>query len=189
MSEIGATSMKRTKTPTFLLELPLAVDPGQARRQQAHFEAARCLYNALLGEALARLNRMRADPAWQAARALPKTQKQERAAAFSHLRQEYGFSEYALHDFAKRANCTWIADHIDSVMAQTLATRAYQAVNRVCLGKAKKVRFKSKGRGLDSVENKWEKSGLRFLLQPPEQGNRAWLVWNKDRLPAIIDWE
>jgi hypothetical protein len=131
---------------------------------------------------------MRADPKWQAARAIPKARKQERAAAFSQLRQGYGFSEYALHDFAKKANCSWIADHIDSVMAQTLATRAYQAVNRVCLGEAKKVRFKSKGRGLDSVENKWEKSGLRFILQPPEEGNHGWLVWGKDRLPALIDW-
>jgi len=51
------------------------------------------------------------------------------------------------------------------------------------------VRFKSKGRGLDSVENKQAKSGLRFLLQPPEEGNQGWLVWGKDRLPAIIDWE
>src|SRR5258707_7177320 len=132
---------------------------------------------------------MRADPAWQAARAIPKTQKQERAAAFSHLRQMYGFSEYALHEFAKEANCTWIADHIDAMLAQTLASRAYQAVNRICPGKAKKVRFKSKGRGLDSVENKWEKSGLRFLVQPPEEGNQGWLVWGKDHLPAIIDWE
>jgi hypothetical protein len=101
--------MKKSTTPTFLLELPLAVSPGQARRLRAHFEAARCLCNALLGEALARLHRMWADPAWQAARAMPKTQKQERAAAFSRLRQEYGFSEYALHDYAKRANCAWIA--------------------------------------------------------------------------------
>jgi transposase len=180
--------MKRSKTPTFLLELPLRIDVGQAKRLPAHFETARCLYNALLGEALARLNQMRADPAWQAARAIPKTQKQERAAAFSRLRQQYGFSENALHDFAKKANCTWIADHIDAMMAQTLASRAYQAVNRVCLGKAKKVRFKSKGRGLDSVENKWGKSGLRFVLQPAEEGNQGWLVWGKDRLPAIIDW-
>jgi len=181
--------MKKSKTPTFLLELPLRSDAGQAKRLSAHFEAARALYNALLGEALARLHRMWADPAWQGARALPKTQKQERAAAFSHLRQVYGFSEYALHDFAKRANCTWIADHIDAMLAQTLATRAYQAVNRICLGKAKKVRFKSKGRSLNSVENKWEQSGLRFVLQPPEEGNQWWLVWGKDRLPAIIDWE
>jgi hypothetical protein len=180
--------MKRSKTPTFLLELPLVADLGRARHLGAHFEVARCLYNALLGEALKRLNRMRADPAWQAARAIPKIQKQERAAAFSQLRQAYGFSEYALHDFAKKANCAWIVDHIDAVTAQTLATRAYQAVNRVCLGKAKKVRFKSKGRGLDSLEGKRNNTGLRFVLQPPGEGNQGWLVWGKDRLPVLIDW-
>jgi hypothetical protein len=180
--------MKRSTTSTFLLELPLAVHAGQAKRLRAHFEAARCLYNALLGEALKRLRAMRADPAWQEARALPRTQKQERKAAFSHLRQVYGFSEYALHAFVKTANCTWIADHLDAMLAQTLATRAYQAVNRVCLGKAKHVRFKSKGRGLDSVENKWSRSGLRFVLQPPEEGNQGWLIFGKDRLPALIDW-
>ena len=181
--------MKRSTTPTFLLELPLAVNAGQAKRLRAHFEAARCLYNALLGEAMKRLRAMRADPAWQEARALPRTQKQERKAAFSHLRQEYGFSEYALHGFVKTANCSWIADHIDSMLAQTLATRAYHAANRVCLGQAKKVRFRSKGRGLDSVENKWNKSGLRFILQPPEEGNQGWLIWGKDRLSALIDWD
>src|SRR5215469_13945298 len=62
--------MKRSKTPTFLLELPLVADLGQARHLGAHFEVARCLYNALLGEALKRLNRMRADPA-QAGRRVP----------------------------------------------------------------------------------------------------------------------
>src|ERR1700719_1490453 len=177
-------SMKKSKTPTFLLELPLSVDAGQSKRLRAHFEAARCLYNALLGEAMKRLRAMRADPAWQEARAIPPAQKQERKETFSRLRQAYGFSEYALHKFAKEANCSWIADHIDSVMAQTLATRAYQAVNRMCLGKAKKVRFRSKGRGLDSVENKRNDTGLRFRLQCPEEGNRGWLIWGKDRLPA-----
>src|SRR5713226_2329072 len=181
--------MKRSKAPTFLLELLLLVDAGQANRLRAHFEAARCLYNALLGEALKRLRAMRADPAWQEARAIQQAHKQERKEAFARLRQAYGFSEYALHDFAKEANCTWIADHIDSMMAQTLATRAYQAVNRVCLGQAKKVRFKSKGRGLDSVENKYTKSGLRFVLQPPQEGNQGWLIWSKDHLPALIDWD
>jgi transposase len=180
--------MKKSTTPTFLLELPLAIDAGQAKHLRAHFEAARCLYNTLLGEALKRLRHMRADPAWQEARAIPQAQKRERAAAFSRLRQAYGFSEYALHAFAKEANCAWIADHIDALMAQVLATRAYHAVNRMCLGKAKKVRFKSKGRGLDSVENKWNKSGLRFVLQPAEEGNNGWLVWGQDHIPAIIDW-
>jgi hypothetical protein len=180
--------MKKSTTPTFLVELPLQVDAGQAKRLLAHFEAARCLYNALLSEAMKRLRTMRTDAAWQEARAIPQAHKQERKEAFAYLRQTYGFSEYALHDFAKEANCTWIADHIDSMLAQTLATRAYRAANRVCLGKAKKVRFRSKGRGLDSVENKWNRSGLRFILQQPEEGNQGWLLWGKDRLPALIDW-
>jgi hypothetical protein len=129
--------MSKSKTSTFLLELPLRVDAEQAKHLRAHFEAARCLYNALLGEAISRLGRMRADPRWQQARMIPKTCKQERHALFSQLRQEYGFSDYALQKSATRANTAWLADHLDANTAQKLATRAYQAANRVCLGKAK----------------------------------------------------
>lgn len=180
--------MKKSKTPTFLVKLPLVVDPGQARRLRAHFEAARCLYNALLGEALKRLNRMRNDPTWQQARSISKNRKQERAAEFDRLRRVHGFSEYAMNTFSKDVRCGWIADHIDAAMAQTLAKRAYQAANRVCLGKAKKVRFKSKGRELDSVEGRTNRQGLRFKLQSPEEGNGGYLIWGNDHIPALIDW-
>jgi len=181
--------MKRSTTPTFLLELPLRADAGQASRFCAHLEVARCFYNALLGEARKRLQQMRADPAWQEARSLARSQKQARQATFAHLRHQYGFSEYGLHAYAKAARQSWLSDHLDSTMAQTLATRAYQAVNRVCLGKARKVRFKSRGRGLDSVEGKRNDTGMRFLLQKPEAGiGGGWLLWGEDRIPALIDW-
>ncbi len=180
--------MKKSKTPTFLLELPLQVNQQQAKRLRAHFEAARCLYNALPGQAMKRLQRMREDPRWQQVRRIPGTQKQERSALFSQLREEYSFSEYALHAFATRARTAWIANHIDSNTAQKLATRAYQAANRVCLGQARKVRFKSRGRGLDSMEGKTNQQGLRFILQVPEEGSAGYLVFQQDRLPALIDW-
>ncbi len=138
--------------------------PGQAKRLRVHLEAARQFYNAVLSEGQRRLLRMRADLAWQAARAIPRTQKLERQRAFGVLRQQYGFSEYALHDVAKGLNCAWIADHVDAVLAQTLASRAYRALNRVCLGQARRVRCKSRGRGLASVENKRNDTGLRFVL-------------------------
>jgi hypothetical protein len=169
--------MKRAKTPAFLIELPLQVDHAQASRLRAHLETARCLYNALLGEAWRRLQKMRNDPAWQTARAIPRSTKQERAQAFSHLRRTYHFSEYEMHEYARHARVSWIADHIDSTMAQTLATRAYQAVNRVCVGKAKKVRFRSRGRGIDSVEGKRNDVGMRFVLDP-NAGDGGFLVWN-----------
>jgi hypothetical protein len=136
-----------------------------------------------------RLRHMRADPVWQAARAIPRAQKLERARAFGALRQQYGFSEYALHEAAKGLNCSWIADHVDAVLAQTLTTRAYRALNRVCLGQARRVRFKSRGRGLSSVENKRANTGLRFVFQPPEEGNAGYLLWQDDRMPALIDRE
>src|SRR5439155_14023530 len=112
--------------------LPLIVSQAQAKRLRAHFEAARCLYNALLSEAFRRLCHMRSDPAWQAATAIPRLQKRERQAAFSRLRQDYGFSEYALHAFAKEANCTWIADHI---------TRSIECV----LGRLKRCASRARG--------------------------------------------
>ena len=91
----GERTSPKTKTPTFLLELPLAVEAGQAARVGAHLEAGRQFYNAVLSAGQRRLRRMRADPAWQEARAIPRTQKQERRVAFSALRERHGFSEYA----------------------------------------------------------------------------------------------
>lgn len=179
----------RRKTPTFLLELPLQVHEGQAKRIRAHLEAGRALYNAVLCEGNKRLRRMRADPAWKAARAIPRAQKQERQSAFSALRAQHGFSEYALHEAAKALRTSWIADHLDAVLAQTVASRAYHALNRVCIGEARRVRFKSRGHGLGSLENKRNDTGLRFVLQAPEEGNQGWLVWKEDRLPALIDWD
>jgi hypothetical protein len=176
------------RTPTFLLELPLQVNAGQAKRIRGHLEAGRQLYNAVLSEGQRRLRSMRADPAWQAARALPCARKQERAATFRALREQYGFSEFGLHTYAKGARQAWLAEHLDAVLAQTLASRAYQALNRVCLGQARRVRFKSRGRGLSSLENKRNDTGLRFVLQQPEQGNDGYVIWKDDRLAALIDW-
>jgi len=178
----------KQKSPTFLLELPLEVNEGQAKRLRAHLEVARLSYNALLSEGQRRLRRMQADPAWQAARAIPRSHKEDRAAAFSALREQYGFSEYALHAYAKTARCSFLAEHLEAVLAQTLATRAYRALNRVCLGQARRVRFKSKTRRLDTIENKRNDTGLRFVLQTPKEGHRGYLVWKKDQLQAIIDW-
>src|SRR5215469_4790119 len=50
------------------------------------------------------------------------------------------------------------------------------------------VRFRSKGRGLDSLEGKTNKQGIRFVLQPAHEGNQGWLVWGEERISALIDW-
>src|SRR5215471_2479893 len=130
----------KPKTPTFLLELALVADAGQVARLGAHLEVGRQFYNAVLSAGQRRLRRMRADQAWQGARSIPRTHKQERKAAFAALRERHGFSEYAFHELARQLRLAWLAEHLDAVLTQTLATRAYRALNRVCLGKAKRVR-------------------------------------------------
>src|SRR6266566_5460993 len=116
MSKKKSTSEKREKelhrtTPTFLLELALQVNAGQAKRIRAHLEAGRALYNAVLAFGQRRSRQMRADKDWQTARAIPRTHKAERRVAFSALRAQYGFSEYALHDYAKRMRvCQSVAE-------------------------------------------------------------------------------
>jgi hypothetical protein len=116
---------------------------------------------------------MRADPAWQAARAIPRAQQHERNAAFSQLREQDGFAAYALHEAGTMLRVRWLAEHLDAVLAHALASRAWQALNRVCLGQARRVRFKSRGRGLASIEKKRHETGLRFVLAPPAAGHQG----------------
>ena len=59
----GSASPTKEKTPTFLLELPLAVEAGQAAHLRAHLEAGRQFINAVLSAGQRRLRQMRADPA------------------------------------------------------------------------------------------------------------------------------
>src|SRR5260370_26129170 len=181
--------MRPKLAPSFTLSLPLQVNAQQAAQLHTVSEGARQLYNALLAEAVKRLNRMKADPAWQAARSIPRADKPARTQAFARLRTRYGFSEYGLYEAAKHLRTSWLAEHLDSLMARKLASRAYQAANRVCVGEARRVRFRSQGRGLDSVEGKTNTSGLRFHLQAGAEGTQGWLSWNGEQIPALIDWQ
>jgi hypothetical protein len=180
--------MKRAKTPTFLLELPLRVDWSQERRVRAHLEAARCLSNALLGEANKRLKRMRTDPAWASARALPRANKQERAQAFSHLREaRIIFRNTHCMTMPKALAVPGLLTTLIQPWRKRWQPGQAQAVNRVCVGKARRVRFRSRGRGIDSVEGKRNDVGLRFVLDP-NAGDGGFLIWNEQVIPAIIDW-
>jgi hypothetical protein len=182
------TDERRKPSPTVLLEVPLRVTASQARQLRAHLEAARQLYNAILSEGQQRLRRMQADPGEPAARNIPRTQKLERHRAYGTQRRHYAFSGYALHKADKGGNCTWIADHVDAVLAQWLSTRAYRALNQVGRGQAQRVCFHSRSQVLSSVENKRNATGLRFVHQQPEGGDTRYLLWWDDRLPALIDW-
>ena len=130
----------------------------QQHRLEKKFKIARNVYNSCLGEALKRHKRVKADQEYRALLSEPKSK--ERDKQLSDIRLVYGFSEYGLHDFVKPVQHKF-KENIGSLEAQKLATRAFQAVEKLHFGKAKKVHFKSFGDDI-SVENKSNTTGLRY---------------------------
>ena len=141
----------RETTSTFVTEIPMRVTPKQESVMLSRLETARQLYNAVLGEALRRLNLMRQSKAYQSACYIPKikTGCKKRVKLFAELRKQFGFTEYDMHAYAATLKLPWIG----SSVTQRIATRAFNAVNRYAVGKGGKPRFKGRGQ-FDSVEGK-----------------------------------
>ena len=174
--------MKRSKTPTFITEIPLKVNPTQEVILLKRLEAARRVYNACLGEALQRAQALRRSPAYQAARAMPagkpeSPERKARSRTFTQARRAVGFGEYAMHAYAEQFGHSYLGDHLDSLVVQAIASRAYKAVNDYLLGKKGRPRFKGRNQ-FDSVEGKTNTSGLRW------KDNRV--VWNVLRGRRLI---
>jgi transposase len=161
---------KKTKTLSFVTEIPLVVSAIDERVLLSRFEAGRQLYNACLGEAMRRLRLVKQSKLYQKAKKI-KGNKKGRSAAFADANKVYKYSEYDLHTFATIVRRSWIGEHIDSNTAQKLATRAFNASQKVAFGLAKKVRFKGKSQ-LDSLEGKTNTTGIRWHQQA--------LVWGSE---------
>lgn len=153
--------MPKSPTPSFITEIPLVVDSNQEKELLACFQAGRQLYNACLSEAVARMNLVRGSKVYEQAKKLPKGKARNNA--FSEARKHYRYSDYDLQSYANliaKRSC-WIAQKIDAQTQQKLATRAFNASEKVLLGRAKKVRFKVASR-FHSVEGKTNKQGIKW---------------------------
>src|ERR1051326_4871962 len=140
------------RTPSLVCEVSLRVTPAQERMLLARLEADRQVYNVCLGEARKRVRLVRESKAFQRARTLPRDDP-ARKALFAQARTHQGCSEYALHAYARQFGHAWLGEHLDSLMIQTLASRAYGAANRLLVGRARRVRFKGRHQ-LDTIEGK-----------------------------------
>lgn len=180
-----------TKTPSFVCEIELNTTQQIESVLNVRFNAARQIYNACLGESLRRLKQMRKSDLWQIALKLPKTKDNqpnpERKSAFTAARAEFEFREYDLHRYAVQFSHSYLGDHVDSNTVQKIASRAFAAVMRYCLGKGGKPRFKGKNR-LDSVEGKSNTTGIRF--KPSELVNEkivgGSIVWSGLKMSMIV---
>lgn len=160
----------RTKTSSFVVELPLRVNDQQNRFLEQAFEFGRTLYNATLGTALGRLQRMRETKEWREARDM--TKGRDRTKAFNAIHKSFGLTEFGLVTIANDHRKASGRNDIGAHEAQNIGKTVWKALKGHLFKKAGRPRFKSFKRGLNSIEG----SNNQEIMYKPKLGA---IVWRK----------
>ncbi len=158
----------------FTCKMRLKVTSAQTEELHQRFDAARMVYNAVLGELKHRLDLVRQSRRWRKARKI-RNNKPKRNKLFSEAKQEYDFSRIEAIKYARTTVRAAFSERLNINDADCLAKRAFAAVNRVALGKARSVRFKGTNR-LRSLESDAPDHGIRF--------KNGCLIWRDLSLPV-----
>ncbi|MDM3929293.1 hypothetical protein QRB35_25260, partial [Mycobacterium intracellulare subsp. chimaera] len=121
---------------------------------------------------------MKADPAWQTARDLPRRSPAERAirrSAFREVEAVHGFTGDAAQSLASSLRRSWVREYLPAQETQSLGARAFDAVRQWHVGAKGKPRFKSVKRGLHSLAAKDGNGALR--PKTDEAGRLVGLQW------------
>ena len=167
----------RSTTPSFIVEVPLRVNDQQNRFLEKAFDFGRTIYNATLGTALGRLQRMRESKEWRDARDMPKGK--ERTEAFNKIHRQYALTEYGLVTVANNHRRASGRNHIGAHEAQNIGKAVFKALNAYMFKGAGRPRFKSFRRGLNSIEGTCNTE----IIYKPALGA---VVWRKRVLKCLI---
>jgi len=178
---------KRPKgAPTHVRSWPLRPDPARCKVIGTRFFTGARVYNAVLGEFLARSRAVKSDPAWQAARQLPQRTTKDRAArraAFKAVALSHGFTADAAQSFASSLRRSWVREHLPAQETQSLGARAFDAITQWHVGRKGKPRFKNPTRGLHSLAAKDGNGALR--PKTDAAGRLVGLQWGAGFVIAI----
>ena len=158
--------MKKSKTSSFILTLPLHVELWQQHILKKRFNVARQMFNDCLGESMKRIRKMRKDANYKHWIAEPKSE--ERKQWLNSIRADFGVTEYQLHEYISISKKIF-EPHIDINTAQKIASRVWKSVSDYLFGNGETVHFK-KIDELNSLEGKTNKQGIRF-----KDGKLEWL--------------
>ena len=163
--------MARSKTPSFVTELPLKVSSKQEKELLSRLQAARQLYNCCLGEALIRLRQVRNSEPYKQAK--NTKDKEQRLALYLQADKENRFTDYDMKTFATlTANRSkWMSDKLGAHEKQSIGTRAFKAAKKLQLGQAKKVRFKVTSR-YRSIEGQSNATGIKWRIVEQKRSNK-----------------
>ena len=125
---------KKPSTSSFIHEFPLKVSKYSEKKYNIKFNAAKELYNAILGELFKRHKLMLSDNRYQNARELYQqdNSKEKAQTLFDKLNVEYKNTKNDLQKLAKDIkNKCYMKDHLDSVSIQRLSDRIFDTYTTV----------------------------------------------------------
>ncbi|MGL5720295.1 MAG: RNA-guided endonuclease TnpB family protein, partial [Alphaproteobacteria bacterium] len=193
--------MGRRKTKSFVTELEIIADSESRKEFDARFNAGFRLMNAVQSEFLSRKDKVMNSPEWRFAKSLPRTIKDKsgeqkpnpaRKEAFQDAKNKFCFTKNDAEKYSKwiADSSGWIANKLDSVVIQTIAERAFKAVDKITYGKARKVRFKN-NQSFSSMEGKQISNSIRVKekINKKTKVSTFLFMWGELECPVIIDWQ
>ena len=166
---------KKSKTPSYVLTLKMKYTISDKSALDKYFELSRRLYNAILSETLRRFNLMRESKLYQQAR--KETDKKLKQKMFINTEIKYGFREYDISIFATKLMINEYSS-LGSHIKAKLVKRAFEAVNKLRFGNAKKVNF-VRFDEMYSIEGADNKQAIKY--------RDGVIIFNKLKMPVIIE--
>lgn len=189
--------MKKNKSSSYVLTLKLHTKKYQEDVLNKRLDIARNISNSLTGKVLKRYNLMIESKEYRQIKKevnsinknyhnsidnkSKKLLDKERKVLYKQLEElylRYGLSQYSLYDDVKPMY-KHFKDNIGSLESQAIADRVWAKFDKLLHGNSNKITF-SKYNEYNSIENKWNKSGLKYDI------NSNMIIWNKLNIPLII---
>lgn len=167
--------MVKIKTSSYVLTLKMNYTISDKSALDKYFELSRRLYNAILDETLRRFNLMRESKLYNKAR--KETDKRLKQKLFIDAEIKYGFREYDISKFATKLMINEYSN-LGSHIKAKLVKRAFDAVNKMRFGNARRVNFIRYGE-MYSIEGADNRQAIKY-----RDGN---IVFNKLKMPIIIE--
>ena len=189
--------MKKNKTSSYVLTLKLHTEKYQEDIINKRLEIARKISNALTGNGLKRYNLMLESKEYRyikkqlnpinknyhnsddkKSKKIFEKQRKELYKQLEEIYLKFGLSQYSLYEDVKLMY-KHFKDNIGSLESQAIADRVWSKFDRLLHGNANRVTFSSYNE-YNSIENKWNKSGLKYDI------NYNIIIWNGLNIPVII---
>ena len=169
----------------YVLNLKLHTESFQEDILEKRFEIGRHLYNSILNVSLKRYNEMIKTKRWRGNQVqianiykLEKDEKKRKKIGKEYfdirneMLKEFRINEYSFHDDISNMQHHF-KKNMDSFTAQKIASQVWKAYDKLLYGNGEQLHFKSYNDGLNSLEGKWNKSGIVYKIESNT------LEWNK----------